>query len=493
VLRNVHISDYIQLALTSDHLRALFHVENGAMSVENFYSDHSGTTAYYFITINSALLLSNITAVRNYVGGYLLIGHVFGQLRIQSAVFGDFNISESDSVKAIDGTFRAPVFVAWTSAEVQLRDVKFVDQVYWRYAVLFVASYSKFTIQNVWMKDLVLEVITLTASQGQITNLVVETCRIRLFLVQLFGVSNLILRNSYASFKTMGWGETLDGMFVVAAHSQLDSYDMVLQNSSSKALVYAKRGTFRCWNLTIQGGKLNSLVGSAIDSSISLYSLKVLECRTAIAQAFQSHIFIVDSQFIAVSGVDKLVVLYNSTIHFQRTLFSNITSDSVFGKLRQRSTLIMDQCTWVHVGTKIQGTNWLLTDGVAVIRDCHFAFISSSLLQARLSDVSLARSTFRNIANLIMSTKSEQAYGGVVGCIDCHSLRVEDVYMFNASSAVGGALSMIAHDIAGRLYVRNSTFVLCTATYMGGVLYIKDVSLEIVASGFRLNSAGSAG
>jgi hypothetical protein len=419
---------------------------------------------------------------------------VLGQLRIHSAIFGDVNISESDSIKAIDGAFRAPVFVGWTFSEVDIQSVKFVDQVYWRYALLFVSSYSSFTIEEVWSKDLVLDsVIALTESEGKITDLVMRSSLIRLFLIQLFGKSSLTLRNFYVNSRTMGWGAFLDGIFVVSARSELYAYDMVLDNCTSKALIYAKRGTFHCWNLTIQGGQLQNLVGSAIDSSISLANLRVLKCKTAIAQAFKTSISIVDSQFIEVTDIDKLVMLFNSTILFRRTIFRDIQFNSVFGKLRERSSLMMDNCSWENVGTKTQSTNWLISDGVVVIQDSHFNFISSALFQARLSDISLLRSTFKNVANLVVSTKSEWAYGGVVGCVDCRSMRIEDVYVLNVSAAVGGAVSMVSRDGAGQMHMRNATFVLCTAAYMGGAVYLSDVAFEIRNSLFRFNYANNSG
>lgn len=49
----------------------------------------------------------------------------------------------------------------------------------------------------------------------------------------------------------------------------------------------------------------------------------------------------------------------------------------------------------------------------------------------------------RNINNTVASTKSQNAYGGVVGCVDCPSVRLEDV---KANAEVGGVISMISQS-----------------------------------------------
>ena len=160
--------------------------------------------------------------------------------------------------------------------------------------------------------------------------------------------------------------------------------------------------------------------------------------------------------------------------------------------MTQRSTLLLKNCAWARVQART-GSGWQVSDATVLITDSHFAAIYSTFIYAKLAQISLKRCTFRDIRNIVTSMKSLNAYGGVLGCVDCRSVLLEEVFVQNASAMVGGALSVISQSVAGQLHISNSTFELCASSTSGGVLFLQSVSFQIDSCRFLYNKAESAG
>lgn len=105
---------------------------------------------------------------------------------------------------------------------------------------------------------------------------------------------------------------------------------------------------------------------------------------------------------------------------------------------------------------------WQISESTLNVSYSSFISFNFGLFQAKQSNIIFVDSTFAKGNNPVQSLKSVVAFGGVLSCVNCPVIAIENSRFFNIYSKIGGALAAIRSSYyTWELYlnVRQSEFI----------------------------------
>ena len=490
-MRNISLSSVWITSDATSKLRALIYCEYGVMFIEDLYALTSGSSSSFISSFYSSLYISNFLAEK-IDSPSIAISQIFGSLFVQHATFIDLNMFLIRFSRFAKDSLFDVSFVAVMSADIRLQDIHIINQTEAaRYDVCFVAALSNITLQAVVLDEInFAQMMILISSKGTLSNAVVTGITDYVALL-LMGESSVVINDMYVRLSPYFYRTAVQCIIGANVNDQVTASNLYIDQTAATALIAAKSSVFQLYNITIMNSMILQMIGTISHSSITVIGMRVRSCTGGLGVSFQSDIYFADADIREIAGADSFLDLYSSNATFVGVLLNGISAER-FGKVAQFSSLTMRDCVWKNLHART-GSGWQLSDATVLISDSRFTAIRSTFMQASLSRVSVKRTVFRDVFNIITSSKSRNSYGGVLGCLDCYSVLLEGVFVFNSSAIKGGALSIVSQSVEGLLTIRNSTFELCSSVTLGGALFLQSTSMDIDSCVFQYNRAESAG
>jgi len=282
------------------------------------------------------------------------------------------------------------------------------------------------------------------------------------------------------------------GLLLVVRNSDITVQELVVRNTSAGGFLKTPFSALRLNDVLIEKCKFDILIQYTCNSQISFQRLSLLHTHTALVFDTNSTLSFTDTTILSFTshsllmvGISTRLILLNVTVLDLRL--------SQLGKFTQGSSLTFTQCTFDKIRT-VNQMGWQIREGQLDISDSLFKHFELALFQGITANISIARTSFLHGRNPTQSLISKAAYGGVLGCVNCPQVSINEAETVNVTSKVGGGFSFRSDSTqeATQLSIAESYFARCRAT-RGAALFIQNAAYVISDCRFLDNAAESVG
>ena len=184
-----------------------------------------------------------------------------------------------------------------------------------------------------------------------------------------------------------------------------------------------------------------------------------------------------------------LLRAFGGTVTLQNSVLKDYRSGGSMGVFKEGASLVIFNTELSNITTDL-AQGFLLFEGYLNLTNVKIHQFSQSLFQATGTTVSIQQSAFSQGDSAERSQKSRYSFGTILGCMDCRSIRIENV---TVTSQFGGAIAIRNTNLTlPAVLIRHSRFVGCSAR-IGGAVYLLNTAFRIEHCEFTLNTATSTG
>jgi len=458
----------------------------GSLWLDGLTATDSGSTGYLIGVNIGDLHMTNFNITNPYTGQGMYIGVSDGSVAILhgSITQGAFYNLGFKRLYLDD-----PVYVGVMVSRLYVEDISVfrssIDM-----GVVFAAISSTFEIHNVSLAELTVgSAMVGSYSSGQISALYMQQLTFKMHTFQPgiaseILISDISLLNSRVMYSSRG-------IMQISLKTKFTLLRASFVNVTAGAFVRSKHSVFVAVQVSIDSCRFDLLLNNPIMSNISFEGLSVRNTETALAFLTNCHVSFTNSVFQTIHSHSLFMLVYTSHLSFTNATVTSLLTTEM-GKVMESSTLEIKQSLFSEL--KASGEQgWKVFESWLRVVDSKFSRFDMSLFQCSHSNVSIQHSKFEDGYSPVVSLRSNSAFGGVLGCMDCPLVTILAMRAFNISAKVGGVLSLRGyHNSTLFASISESLFVVCTAS-RAGAIFISDSSFLLSACRFSGNRAESSG
>ena len=487
-LSNLTISNVLIIAMLHNQVNSLIGGVMSVMYMTNIWVNNSGTAGYLVGMNIGSLYVSELYCENAHTGEGVYIGSSDGAVWIRNSQFKGGYFHNYGLKRLFDYN---PIYIGVLVSTLRLDNIT-IHHSETTMGMAFGAFQAKFTVKDLHLSDLSLGSAFVTShSNGSITNLTINRLEMDMHTIQLGSQSNVTLKevkmtNSRVIRKDRG-------VFQTSMHSFLTVSDLVLTNFNASGFIRAKQSQIYMENVRIFDCFVDCLLNYPLFSVISMSILRVKNTNSRLFFSIDSQISLHELMIEDLYSPGMVMGGINSTILISNSHFRDLVTTAELGKLTGHSQFQVLNSSFS--GFTVMGMmGWSIIDSHLTVSFSQFHRINSLVFHGHFSDITVLNSSFSDIKNTVKSLRSNEAFGGAIGCMDCVSVRMEGVVVENVTAEVGGAVAVQRGQRGpeGKLVVRGSRFERCAAT-KGGALYVDSVSFTVETSLFKGNKADFTG
>jgi len=473
------------LGQSASDLRSLVYVALGDLQLFNFSARIVASSGYFLVVSVGSLNLENFYFERVSAGSFMYSMVADGAAKVLHG-----QIVQPETIRGISSSLAVDdiSILVFIKCVIEVTNVTF-GPASQPVGVVIANFYSSFHLNN--LRIFGMKLLTAFGSiegNGSFSNALYSDIVLGLSMLNS-AWSSL----SFANFtvRNVSFTKPRYGLFAFSSYCNASFTDISVFNVTAEAFLRAKVSAVTLRTVSIEQSSLNLLLHYILNSHVELSYLTIKQSKMQLIQLVGSTATFADSIIAHLQVPGMLFGGLNSELTLRNVTLTD-TSLTVFCKFQERSALHIENSYFRGIssseGCKVRESRLEITTS-------SFHSFDFALFQAVLSNVTLRSSKFHNGESNPLSLVSADAYGGVVGCVDCLSFQVTDCTVLNVSAYFGGALAARrAHNnnLLLRLWIANSTFEGCSAIKAGAIL-TQNVSFVIENSRFLSNRATSEG
>jgi len=478
-LHNVSISQ-VTVADSLSMLRSLMYAFFGSITLVNVRTADSGSSGallgvlYGNMTISDCVFQNPYSLSDLHIG--CLVSHVIGR-----------NITITAGSYQIEGLF--PGYFAVINSIVSFSQVHIIGN--WNNtSTSFTIVGSEFGLSHIFLESIIQHnYFMISASNGYVRDLEIrELGQYR--CVFEFRHTNITIQNIlFSEVSPITLKRTCILSF--GGWSNLNMVNATITNIQIVMLISATNSVGLLRNVTVRNCTFEGELIRNVNSDIELRDTNLEDLRVGwVAISRRGRTSFVGSQLVAIEASSAIFQLIEGAIMIFHSKVKNCISRLSFGIFKENSNLNISDSIWEGLASAtVQG--FVLSSGYLDVRNASFMNFRMSLFQVSDASVQIENSRFRNGENPEKSLKSKYSYGGVLGCVKCLGVLIDNIKVWNVTSAFGGAIAIRSSD-KYPVFMQKSTYIDCQANH-GGALFLQNTSFEIDHCTFIRNKAESGG
>lgn len=487
-LANVTILNVTMVSLRDYQIDSLVGATRGSLWLSGVNIEDSGSTGYLIGVNIGDLYLRDFEFVNPYTGEGMYVGVSDGSMWVARGFItqGTFYNLGFARLYIYDPIYFGAL-VSWVSIEDVTIQQSRIDM-----GIAFALISSHFSIRNITLSSLVIGTAVIASySQGEVSAMSMQDIAFKMHIFQP-GIASELLASDISIVNSQVMSSSR-GVMQVSLSTTFVLRHSLFVNITAGAFVRCKQSVFLAENVQITKCRFDLLLNNPLMSKITFANLQVRDTNARLLFITNSNVTFLNSVFLSLHSDSGSMWAFNSYLSFQNVTFTDFCSHTEIGKISENSDLLISKSEFAGL-TASENQGWRLSESRLSIRASNFANFNMGLFQGLNSNVSLADSRFQSGRNPAESLRSHWAYGGVLGCVDCPSVFIENLRVSDVSAKRGGAFSIRGQNTKNPLYLQlaNSVIVNCKASH-GGAIYLVHSHFLISNSYFSENSASSSG
>ena len=465
---------------------SLIGATRGSLLISGLKVENSGSTGYLIGVNMGELHLTDFDIVNPYTGEGMYIGVSDGVMQVRNGSFtlGSYYDWGFKSLYNYD-----PIYFGALVCEVDIQDIR-IQLSRINMGMAFALISSAFRIRKVTIENVTIgSAFIASYSKGDIAGLYMKNIEFNMHTFQP-GIASDI-RASDVSLINSHITHSSRGVMQISLNTKFTLTRATMLNVTAGAFIRSKQSIFSATNVTIHKCRFDLLLNNPIMSSITLNQLQVTETVAMLLFVSKSSISFRNCQFVDFSSDSSLLQAYTSQISFTNCTFRGVSVRIALGKITQNSELSFTTSLFSTLSCSGE-TGWTVSDSRLSMQFSEFLSFNIGLFQGVNSNVSISNSVFQDGGSPVASLRSNWAFGGVLGCVNCPIVYFQGVTVRNVSSKFGGAVSSKEVKAVGRLELVDSEFTHCSAV-QGGAVYLLNTNFLISGCRFTNNTAGNIG
>lgn len=477
------------MAETYSDQQGLIYATSAVLRLTNLLLMDSGSSGMVVLMGNGDLNMGNCVLRNPFTAQNLYIGVMLGTAEIANVTIegGEAVLSKNDIMLG----YVDPIYFYFMQATASLADLRVTKQTLYHTGATVCFFFSDFRLFGLYVRDLIQYFVLLVASSsGIVTNLDVQNVDLDFYVCQAASYTDLTVSNGV--IKALAPNARRKAVFFMSSYCNMTVSHMFLSDLVAPTVISSKSSRFEGDFLRIINCSFHELTQYPLDSRISFHHLLFEESIGGLASGMESYISFADSYIREVRSETGYLRCFMSAVQIINLTIAGYYSHLQLGHFSESSSLSILNSRFSAFGSN-DGRGFLFQDGTITIANSSFSGFNISLFQGSGMSVTLENSSFRGGWNTITSRKSDNAYGGVLGCVDCRGVKISGVTVSNVTSVAGGVLSLRQRKGSStRLEIDNSSFMLNSAQ-QGGAIYLRNVSFDVVNCSFFSNTAVKGG
>ena len=487
-LANVTILNVTMVSLRDYQIDSLVGATRGSLWLSDIEIVDSGSSGYLIGVNIGDLHLSHFEFVNPYTGEGMYVGVSDGSMWAAhgSITQGDFYNLGFARLYIYD-----PIYFGALVCQVFIEDVT-IQQSRIDMGIAFAFISSDFSIRNITLAHLVIgSAVIASYSQGEISTLSMQDIAFKMHIFQP-GIASKMLATDISLADSIVLSGSR-GVMQVSLSTTFILKRSLFINITADAFVRCKQSAFLAENVQIAKCRFDLLLHNPLMSNITFENLLVQHTEAKLLFITNSNVTFSNSAFLSLHSDSGSMWAFNSHLSFQNVTFTDFSSHTEIGKISENSELLISKSVFAGLITR-ENQGWRLSESRLSVHSSQFTDFDMGLFQCLSSNASLIDSRFEHGRNHVKSLRSNWAYGGVLGCVNCPRVFIESVHVFDVAAERGGALSVRGQNARSPLHLQlaNCVFVNCRAS-QGGAVYLLHLNFLISNSYFSGNSADKSG
>jgi len=464
--------------------QALIYATSAVLAITDLVLTDSGSSGLVISLGNGVLNLGNCLLRNPFTGQNLYIGLMLGRAHIGNVTIegGDAALSANDIMLG----YVDPVFFYFMQATASMERIQVSKQTLYHTGATLCFFFSDLSVSGLQVWDLVQYFVVLAgASSGLVADLEVSKVDLDFYVCQAASYTNLTISN--ATIQALTPNVRAKAVFFMSSYCHMSVFRTLLRDLSAPTVISSKSSLFDSDFLSIFNCSFRELAQYPLNSRINFRNLVFEESVGGLASGMESQISFTHSYIRKVRSETGYFRCFTSAVRLVNLTVAGYYSHLQLGRFSESSSFFISNSRLSDFGS-VDGRGFSLQDGNLSVSNSHFSHFNVSLFQGLGIAVFLGNSSFGGGYSTVTSLKSDYAYGGVLGCVDCGKVEVRGVRVTNVSAEGGGALALRPRKglVSTTVEIEGSSFSMNSAQ-QGGAIYIQNASFSISNSSFLSN------
>jgi len=405
---NVTFSNATVLAPVQSKTNGLISARLCLLALTNLTVRDSGSAGTTILVTLGHLYLSNFALFNPGSGQAIFVMGVGGSAVIENGAITQGTVY-SLGVERFFG-YKA-IYFGVVAAEVKITNVTISDSAIEMGMVLGVI-WSTYLVGNIHVSDLTISsLVSSVHSRGELFNISADGIEGDMHVFQggyeVATYTNITLSNYHQWFP--------NGV-IKFGNSHLVVTNVVYSDSSARDLFGFTHASLVARNIQVTRCVLDR-VSSFVDCQATLHSVHIAEHQGSVLTVVDSTVSVAESAWVGVTSRLPILQCDNGNLVLESVVMRNLALATGVGRL-SIGKWQMERCVFDNVSAEGK-EGWDISDGTFTIANSLFREFVFGLFHCRGANVTFVHSEFSQGHNPVKSLKSRQAYGAVLGCVDC--------------------------------------------------------------------------